>query len=434
MNKLLPTYYQAYGKYSNYRNFPMCVDGLKPVERRVLVAAYKIAREKFVKTRQVDAYAIGHYHPHGETYGTIVNLVKQGFLIGQGNFGSNVGVGGDDAIKPAAPRYTECKLSPEIINMAFKYIKYVKWVDTEMNDIEPLHLPTMFPLCLLGNEDIQGIGFGYKTLIPCFSQKDLKKRLMWLLGERKTEPIIKPKTDCKITADKKTLQELLTKGKAKINVEGIIEEIPHQNRVILKSWPPGKRFPTFLNKFSDELSANMIGYNDLSVTETEIEFQIIRQRNRDLIYQDFVAKIKEILKGMICFDMIMVNEKHEVVLMSVDNLLKNSFNNYKNTVKSMLKQELINTKQRKKDSRILIKMRSSLKKYMSGNEDINIKIKKIAAESGVAIEDVQRLCQWSIKKLLNMEIDIEGLNQKIADLQANLNTIDKYVLDQYSNL
>ena len=303
MKKFIPEYYKHYGQYSNYRNFPMVIDGLKPVERRVLLSAYKIARDKFAKSRQVDAHTIGHYHPHGETYGTIVGLVNQGFLIGQGNFGSNVGV---ETEPPAAPRYTECKSSPKILEIAFKYIKHVEWVDTELDDREPLHLPTMFPLCLLGDEYTQGIGFGYKTLIPCYSKKDLKRRLFWLLGVTKTEPIIKHKSNCKITADNTTLKHLLEKGHAKIDVEGIIEEIPHQNKAILKSWPPGKRFESFLKKFAEELNSNMIGYTDSSVQETEIVFQVIRQRSRDAIYQGFIKKLKELLVGKISFDMIMV--------------------------------------------------------------------------------------------------------------------------------
>jgi len=62
----LPKLYREYGIYSNFRNFPSALDGLKPVERRVLLSAYKIARDKLVKSRQVDAYTIGHFHPHGE--------------------------------------------------------------------------------------------------------------------------------------------------------------------------------------------------------------------------------------------------------------------------------------------------------------------------------------------------------------------------------
>ena len=87
-------------------------------------------------------------------YGTIVHLVRQGFLDGQGNFGSNVGV---DVIGPAAPRYTECRISQKSLDLFFKYIDCVPFVDTELGDKEPEYLPVMFPVCLIGKEYSQGI-------------------------------------------------------------------------------------------------------------------------------------------------------------------------------------------------------------------------------------------------------------------------------------
>ena len=174
MDQNLPRLYKDYGRYSNYRNFPLDLDGLKPVERRVLLSAFKIAKNGFVKSRQIDAYTIGHYHPHGECYGTVVQLVNQGFLDGQGNFGSKAGI---EPTGAAAPRYTECKVSRKTLDLAFRYIDYVPWVDTELSDTEPQFLPTMFPICLLGKEYTQGIGFGFKSLIPCYTIQDLYKRL-----------------------------------------------------------------------------------------------------------------------------------------------------------------------------------------------------------------------------------------------------------------
>lgn len=428
LKNFIPDSYKSYGKYSNYRNFPMVTDGLKPVERRVLLSAWKIAKDKFVKSRQVDAYTIGHYHPHGETYGTIVTLVKQGLLTGQGNFGINVGGRSEP---PAAPRYTECKSSPSVLNMAFKYVKHVKWVDTELGDTEPLYLPTMFPMCLLGNEYTQGIGFGYKTFIPCYSKKDLKKRLMWLLEETKTEPIIKPKTDCTITAKNKVLKQLLTTGIAKIDVDGIIDETPHQNKVTLKSWPPGRRFESLLKKFTTELDANMIGYTDSSVQSTEIVFQVIRQRNRDAIYQDFIIKLKEFISGIISFDIIAVNEDHTVVRASVDNLLMHSYRNYKTAVRSMLEYEIQHTMETIVDYNLLLKIRPALKQCINGKVSLEKKTEIIANNSGVLIADVQRLLKLSIRRLLTMELDLEPLKEKLEETEKNLRGIDQYILDQY---
>ncbi len=274
MDKILPKLYKDYGQYSNYRNFPLDLDGLKPVERRVLLSAFKIARDKLVKSKQIDSYATGHYHPHGECYGSMVQLVRQGFLDGQGNWGSTIG---EAPVGAAAPRYTECKINKNTIELAFKHIKHVPWVITEFGDTEPLFLPTMYPICLLGNDYTMGIGFGYKTFIPCYDIKDLYKRLSWLIGERKTKPTIAPISDCTITSPPADLEKLLTTGKAKIQVEGVIIKNLISNTVTLKSWPPGKRFESLLNKILKGMDSGTIGYADPScaATGTEIIFKVL---------------------------------------------------------------------------------------------------------------------------------------------------------------
>ena len=91
--------------------------------------------------------------------------------------------------------------------MAFKYIDNVKWETNELGEKEPSFIPTMFPLCFCGKTYVQGIGFGYRTMIPCYKISDLYKRLLWLLGKTEVEPIIKPLTDCTITSGDEDLKE-----------------------------------------------------------------------------------------------------------------------------------------------------------------------------------------------------------------------------------
>ena len=241
MDKHLPYYYRRYGMYVNhFRSFPLDVDGCKPVERRVLLSAYEIAKgDKFVKSARIDGNCLGNYHPHGSAYGTAVNMVNQGFLDGQGNFGSKIGV---EPTGPAAMRYTECKLSKKIMKMAFRLIDHVPWVDGEIDSKEPEFLPTMFPLCLLGNDYTIGIGFGYKTYIPCYSLKDLYRRLLWKLGELKTKPTIAPITDCEILSKPKELESLLLTGKGAITVKGIYKFDKSKHKLVVSSWPPGRKF------------------------------------------------------------------------------------------------------------------------------------------------------------------------------------------------
>jgi len=430
MDQNLPRLYEDYGKYSNYRNFPLDIDGLKPVERRVLLSAYKIARSKFVKSRQVDAYTIGHYHPHGECYGTIVQLVRQGFLFGQGNFGTNVGV---EPVGAAAPRYTECKLHERTLDMAFKYINYSEWIDSELADKEVLFLPTMYPLCLLGNEYTQGIGFGFKTFIPCYDLRDLQQRLLWLLGIRKRKPIIAPKTDCIITSPPEDLEQLLTEGKAKIKVSGVIIEDPKSNTVILKSWPPGKKFESLLKKFSKELGDGMIGFTDVSVSETEIKFQVIRERNRDKIYQEFVENLKEVIQGQISFEIILSDLNQQVVTKSVDNMLLDTFNMFSQMNQTMLEHEINKEKELIDEYLALNAIRKPLSALIGKNIPIDEALAEIEKTTVVSAEFAKYLInKYRINKMFTLNTDTTELNKKIEVLSHNLENLKEFVLQQYS--
>jgi DNA gyrase/topoisomerase IV subunit A len=422
--------YKDYGAYSNYRNFPLDIDGLKPVERRVLLSAYKIARGKFVKSRQVDAYTIGHYHPHGECYGSIVQLVRQGFLIGQGNFGTNVGV---EPVGPAAPRYTECQIHPKTTEMAFKYIDDVPWVDSELGDREPIYLPTMFPICLMGTDYTQGIGFGYKTYIPCFTVKDLYQRLLWLLGIRKSKPIIAPMTDCKILSDKALLDKLLTTGKAKVHVEGIVEINPKANTATLKSWPPGKRFESFLNKFSKELSEGLIGFTDLSVTETNIVFQVIRERNRDKIFEQFLEKLKEVIQGYISFEIVVVDSNQNVLTKSIDQMLLDTYNMFSQTNENMLKSEIVKIDNIINEYNNLAIIRPIIVAGISAKKDIETITDEIEKNTSVSKQTAKELIsKYRISKLITIDTDTSELINKKVEINNNLKDLSTFVMNQYN--
>lgn len=432
MDYNLPRLYRDYGQYSNWRNFPSEVDGLKPVERRVLLSAFKIAKHKFAKSRQVDAYTIGHYHPHGECYGTIVQLVRQGFLIGQGNFGSNVGIA---VIGPAAPRYTECKSSQRTIDMAFKIVDHVQWIQTEFDDKEPSHLPIMYPACLLGSDYTQGIGFGFKTFIPCYTERDLLQRLLWLLGVRKRKPLIAPITNCTITSSPEDIEKLLTTGKSKILVEGVIIEQPRTNSVILKSWPPGKKFESLLRKFSNELNDGMIGFTDLSVTETEIKFQVLRERNRDKIYKEFVNKLKNVIKGSIPFEIVVTDVNQKVIVKSVDDMLLDTYKMFCAINEKMLKhkvEKLVDLIAEYKDLEII---RKPLGIYISKNWDIEDALKAIEKTTGVSAETSKTLInKYRINKMFTLNTETTEINNEIKELKNCLSNLNNFVLEQYNGL
>jgi len=432
MDNILPKLYKEYGEYSNWRNFPYSKDGLKPVERRILFSTLQMARSKLTKSARVDGHVIGNYHPHGSVYGSIVQLVRQGFLEGQGNFGCNVGV---EPIGPAASRYTEVKLLPFVINLVFKNLEFVPWIVNDLDQKEPLYLPSMFPLCLIGNTYTQAIGFGYRSYIPCYKIEDLYKRLQWLIGERKNKITIQPITDCTITASNKDLEQLLTTGKAKINVEGIIEEIPRNSTVILKSWPPGKKFESILKKFQKELDSGAIGFSDLSVDTTMIMFKVLRERNRDVIYNNFVKKLKNAIQGSISFETTVINQNKKVEIKSLDEMLVETFEIYIKSEKDFLTDKINKIQQKIDELKILQIIRPLLSDCLKKQYDIDSTVNEISSKSTIKKEIVQNLFEkYRIKKLLTIDFDTKYLKDESLEVKLKLDNLKNHVLEDYQEL
>jgi len=405
------------------KNYNHSVKNIEIINVETPIEVYDMSVEKY-HNFAIDSGIFIH-----NCYGSIVQLVHQGFLEGQGNFGSNAGI---QPIGPAAPRYTECKLSKHTIELAFKYIDYTPLVDTELGDKEPPFLPTMFPICLIGKEYTQGIGFGYKTYIPCYSVKDLHKRLLWLLGISKVKPTIVPISDCKIIADEVALEELLTTGKAKIDVQGIFEVKPKDNTIRLRSWPPGRSFEVLLNKFAKELNDNMIGFSDLSTGETNILFQVLRERNRDKIFAEFKEKMKDAVTGSVSFETTVVDINHKVSVCSIDKMLLDTFEMYQAINERMLKTEISKVQELINEFNLLQKIKPVLIKCLSQKQDMVTSLQTIETATGVSQEIVKALLnKYRISKLIEMDMDVKDLISNQKELQNNLKNLQPFVLAQY---
>lgn len=165
---------ERFGRYSKYiiqdRALPDVRDGLKPVQRRILFAMYRLGifyNKSYKKSARIVGEVIGKYHPHGDTsvYDALVRL-SQDFKIRlplidmQGNNGS---IDGDGA---AAMRYTEARLSKYadylLKDINKKTVGLVPNFDDE--EYEPVVLPAYFPNLLVNGGT--GISAGYATEIP----------------------------------------------------------------------------------------------------------------------------------------------------------------------------------------------------------------------------------------------------------------------------
>jgi DNA gyrase subunit A len=151
------------------RALPDVRDGLKPSQRRILVAMRDLnlgPRSKHRKCAKIAGDTSGNYHPHGEAvvYPTLVRMaqpfnMRYTLVDGQGNFGS---IDGDP---PAAMRYTEARLTAPAMEM-MEDIQY-DTVDFQPNydetTTEPTVLPGKFPNLLVNGST--GIAVGMATSI-----------------------------------------------------------------------------------------------------------------------------------------------------------------------------------------------------------------------------------------------------------------------------
>ncbi|MGI9457325.1 MAG: DNA gyrase subunit A, partial [Aeoliella sp.] len=152
------------------RALPDVRDGLKPSQRRILVAMNDLnlgpgaAR---VKCAKISGDTSGNYHPHGESviYPTLVRMAQEWNLRNvlidkQGNFGSIAG------LPPAAMRYTEARMSSAasqiLDDLNLDTVDYLPTYDERRT--EPSVLPSKFPNLIVNGAN--GIAVGYTTSVP----------------------------------------------------------------------------------------------------------------------------------------------------------------------------------------------------------------------------------------------------------------------------
>src|SRR5580658_8975274 len=129
------------------RALPDVRDGLKPSQRRILVAMNDLNLRpagKHLKCAKIAGNTSGDYHPHGEAivYPTLVRLAQEWnmrypLIDGQGNFGST------DGDPPAAMRYTEAR--PTQVEQELMADLDQDTVDFQPNYDDRLREPTVLP-------------------------------------------------------------------------------------------------------------------------------------------------------------------------------------------------------------------------------------------------------------------------------------------------
>ena len=172
------------------RALPDVRDGLKPVQRRILVAMNDLglaSNKGYRKCAKICGDTSGNYHPHGEAviYPALVRLaqdfnMRYPLIDGQGNFGS---VDGDP---PAAMRYTEArlaKITEDILaDLEKETVDFIPNFDQTRE--EPVVLPSRIPNLLVNGAS--GIAVGMATNIPPHNLREIVDAAILLIEKPDT--------------------------------------------------------------------------------------------------------------------------------------------------------------------------------------------------------------------------------------------------------
>lgn len=226
-----------------YRTLPNIIDGLKPVQLRILYSLYTNESHglKNRKVARVSGDTMGRFHPHGDSgiNEAIVNMAQPWrnnliLLEPYGSFGDICGS------KAAAARYIETYLT-RFSNKC--YFSDFDKTNVPMKDAytgdeqEPEYLPARYPVVLF-NPQLSGIGYGLASNIPPFNPKEVMEATICLTKDKSHKVMLIPDspTGCDIV-DTGYFKDINKTGRGKVTMQAGYEIDYVQNVVKINSIP-----------------------------------------------------------------------------------------------------------------------------------------------------------------------------------------------------
>lgn len=441
---------ERFGRYSKYiiqdRALPDARDGLKPVQRRILYAMYRLGmfhNKPYKKSARIVGEVIGKYHPHGDTsvYDAMVRM-SQDFkmllpLIDM--HGNNGSMDGDPA---AAMRYTEARLSlvAEYIlqDLNKKTVGFVPNFDDE--EYEPTVLPAKFP-ALLANGST-GISAGYATEIPPHNIDEIIKGAIYRINHPnctldKIMEII-PGPDFPtgaIIQDDGNIKEAYKSGKAKIIVKSKTEIVETQkcNQLVITELPYNVVKSALVKKMSEVYVAkNIDGILDIRDESDRHGLRIVVDIKKDVnaeYIRDFFFKSTE-LQVNYSFNMVAICNKRPQ-LMGLLDLLDAYIGHQKEVITNRSNYELSAAKKRLHIVEGLIAMVSILDAVIKTIRESNNK--KEAKENLISNysfteEQAEAIVMLQLYRLTNT--DIFALKQEQQELKNRIKELEEILANE----
>ena len=429
--------------YASYvileRAVPDIMDGLKPVQRRILHSMFDLEDGRYNKVANI----VGHtmqYHPHGDASisDAMVQIGQKELLIDmQGNWG-NIYTGD----KAAASRYIEARLSKFALEVVFNP-KTTNWqLSYDGRKKEPIHLPVKFPLLLAQGAEGIAVGLSTKILPHNFNElidgsiKYLKGRSFKLYPDFQTGGSI----------DIKNYNDGNRGGRVKVRAK--VEKY-EKNIIIIKEIPYGTTTASLIEsiiKASEKGKLKIKKIEDNTSSEVEVLVYLPSgssiQKSIDSLYAFTQCEVS--ISPLCCI--ISDNKPH---FLGVREILKISTDNTKDLLKRELEiqlTELENQWHTISLERIFIENRiyRDIEEKTTWDDvistiDNGLEPFKNRLKRDITIDDIKKLTEIPIRKISKFDLDkvkekLVNIEANIEEVKNNLEHIVEYTIQYFTHL
>lgn len=430
--------------YSSYvilqRAVPHIVDGLKPVQRRVLHAMFRMDDGSYTKVANIVGQAM-QYHPHGDAsiLGALVQLGQKGLLIDcQGNWG-NILTGDSNA----APRYIEARLSKFAKEVVFDP-KITNWMTSyDGRNQEPTELPVRFPLLLAQGTEGIAVGMASKILPHNFNEL-IDASVKILQGEDFT---IYPDFPTGGSADCSNYKDGARGGSVKVRAK--IEKID-KNTVAITEIPYGKTSHILIDsilKAKDKGKIKIKKIEDMTTEKVEILIHLPNDVSPDKTI-DALYAFTDCECNIAPNACVIVDNKPQ--FLSVKDILIYDTNHTRDLLKWQLDIRLAELEDQwhytsleriffeNKVYKILEQNQNSWEQQL---QDVFTEMKTYqdVLRREILMEDIERLVEKPVRKI--SKFDTKAIDEKIAAIEAEMETvknniehITEYTIDWFKML